>query len=231
MAAFDNNPFGIPGMGQSDAATAHPVMAAMEMMRQAWSAVAGLSGAAHAMPPTPPMAPEELDKRIAELKSIEGWLSMNLSMLTRTIQGMEVQRATIATLRSLSETMGMPGLGGSPAPASSASSTFDGSNSAQAASAWWDMLQGQFNQMAAAAAAMPQKDAAQAGAEQADAPKARAPSSHPKKAPAKRASATRRSKAAEPTAGSTRTPTPSTARKSASAAGRSAGAKKTRPSS
>src|SRR5690606_42037298 len=58
------------------------------------------SGLAQALPMTPPMNLEELERRIAELRSVESWLRMNLSMLTSTIQGLEVQRATIATLRS-----------------------------------------------------------------------------------------------------------------------------------
>jgi hypothetical protein len=46
------------------------------------------------------MNPEELERKIAELKSVENWLKLNLSMLSSTIQGMEVQLATIATLKS-----------------------------------------------------------------------------------------------------------------------------------
>lgn len=43
---------------------------------------------------------EELDKRIADLKAVEQWLNVNLSMLRATIQGLEVQRGTIATIKS-----------------------------------------------------------------------------------------------------------------------------------
>ena len=43
---------------------------------------------------------EELDKRIADMKAVEGWLKMNLGMLQMSIQGLEMQRTTIATLQS-----------------------------------------------------------------------------------------------------------------------------------
>ena len=41
---------------------------------------------------------DELDKRISDLKAVEQWLNVNLSMLRATIQGLEVQRGTIATI-------------------------------------------------------------------------------------------------------------------------------------
>ena len=53
----------------------------------------------------PSMSVEDLDKRIQELKTVESWLNVNMTMLRNTIQAMEVQRATIATLHSLSSTM------------------------------------------------------------------------------------------------------------------------------
>ena len=55
--------------------------------------------------PLPTMSVDELDKRIQELKSVEAWLNVNVSMLHNTIQALEIQRATIATLHSLSSTM------------------------------------------------------------------------------------------------------------------------------
>ncbi len=55
--------------------------------------------------PLPSMSLEDLDKRIQELKTVETWLNVNMTMLRNTIQALEVQRATIATLHSLSTTM------------------------------------------------------------------------------------------------------------------------------
>lgn len=50
----------------------------------------------------PAMSVEDLDKKIADLKAVETWLNMNMSMLRGTIQTLEVQRGTMVTLRSMS---------------------------------------------------------------------------------------------------------------------------------
>ncbi len=44
---------------------------------------------------------DELEKRIADLKAVEGWLRMNLSMLQMTIQGMEMQKATLTAVKAM----------------------------------------------------------------------------------------------------------------------------------
>jgi hypothetical protein len=62
---------------------------------------AGLGGGA-AMPT---LDIDELDKRIADLKSVENWLNLNMNVLRSTIQGLEVQRATLAALKSFSEAL------------------------------------------------------------------------------------------------------------------------------
>lgn len=46
---------------------------------------------------------EELDKRIKDLKAVEGWLRMNLSMLQMTIQGLEMQRTTVSTVQAMGQ--------------------------------------------------------------------------------------------------------------------------------
>jgi hypothetical protein len=43
----------------------------------------------------------ELDKRIEDLRAVESWLALNANMLKATIQGLEVQRNTIAALHAL----------------------------------------------------------------------------------------------------------------------------------
>lgn len=50
----------------------------------------------------PLMSVEELDKRITDLRAVEQWLKLNLSMLQSTIQALQVQRSTMATLRAFS---------------------------------------------------------------------------------------------------------------------------------
>ena len=49
---------------------------------------------------------EELDKRIKDMKAVEGWLRMNLSMLQMTIQGLEMQRTTVSTVQTMSKMAG-----------------------------------------------------------------------------------------------------------------------------
>ena len=49
---------------------------------------------------TPTFDSAELDKRIADLKAVEGWLQMNLGMLQTTIQGLEMQRSTLAAMQA-----------------------------------------------------------------------------------------------------------------------------------
>lgn len=100
MSTPNTNPFILPGLGQDASLSGNPLLASMEMMGKAWAGLAGPGGLAQSLPITPPMNLEDLERRIAELRSVENWLRMNLSMLSGTIQGMEVQRSTIATLRS-----------------------------------------------------------------------------------------------------------------------------------
>lgn len=49
----------------------------------------------------PTLSVEELDKKINDLKAVETWLNLNMGMLRATIQALEVQRGTIATLKSM----------------------------------------------------------------------------------------------------------------------------------
>ena len=57
---------------------------------------------------TPTTDVAELDKRIAELKTVEGWLRVNLNMLQMSIQGLEMQRATLAAMQAISQSAGSP---------------------------------------------------------------------------------------------------------------------------
>ena len=50
------------------------------------------------MAPTP--IQDELDRRIAELRSVENWLNMNLNVLRMTIQGLEMQKAGLAAMQA-----------------------------------------------------------------------------------------------------------------------------------
>ena len=49
----------------------------------------------------PTLDPEELEKRIQELKTVQFWLEQNAKAVAATIQALEVQRMTLATLKGM----------------------------------------------------------------------------------------------------------------------------------
>ncbi|WP_114809389.1 PhaM family polyhydroxyalkanoate granule multifunctional regulatory protein [Paraburkholderia kururiensis] len=127
---------------------------------------------------------EELDKRITDMRAVEQWLKLNLNMLQSAIQALEVQRATLATLRAFGafaqSQMTEPAspkptdegprgrAAASDAPpreasvgaedAEGAEGTADAQQSAPPTfdpTAWWNLLQSQFNQLAQFAVAHP----------------------------------------------------------------------------
>ncbi|VXC64937.1 Alginate biosynthesis protein AlgP [Burkholderia sp. 8Y] len=101
-----NPPFsipGFPGFGQAD------MMGKMWDMMRLNPFAAAMSGGAQGGNPSLSMmsdmlAPltniEELDKRVTDMRAVEQWLKLNLNMLQSAIQALEVQRATLATLRA-----------------------------------------------------------------------------------------------------------------------------------
>jgi hypothetical protein len=121
---------------------------------------------------TPTLDTEELEKRIKELKTVEGWLRTNLSMLSMTIQNLEMQRSTLSAVQTMSQMYSDAQQGTSSAPAGGG----DSSAFAQAAMWPWQMMQqmqesmqqaGETASAAAAAAAAgqaPAPAAASAGA-------------------------------------------------------------------
>ncbi len=75
---------------------------------------AGGGASAAAMPNlsqwlVPSLNVEDLEKRIEELKHVQFWLEQNSRALSATIQALEVQKMTLASLKGMNFTMGMPG--------------------------------------------------------------------------------------------------------------------------
>ncbi|MBR7960543.1 PhaM family polyhydroxyalkanoate granule multifunctional regulatory protein [Burkholderia latens] len=194
-----------------------------DMMRMSpFGGMASFPGAASGLPPSlstmsDMMAPltsvEELDKRITDLRAVEQWLKLNLGMLQSAIQALEVQRATLATLRAFgafaqssmsaaeeaavaaAQAASAPPADTQPAPdAAAAGAPADAPPAPDAAqqafdpSGWWNLLQAQFNQLASLAMAQP---GMQPGAP-ADAPPEQPASSTRKEAPAPAAAAPRK---------------------------------------
>ena len=54
----------------------------------------------------PTLSVEELEKRIDELKAVQFWLEQNSRALAATIQALEVQKMTLATLKGMNVSMG-----------------------------------------------------------------------------------------------------------------------------
>lgn len=82
-----------------------------DWMKAAGSALPHLQNAAGAAAPgmsawtLPTLDPEELDKRIQDLKTVQFWLEQNARMIGMTIQGLEVQRMTLTTLKGMNVSM------------------------------------------------------------------------------------------------------------------------------
>ncbi|MFM1827164.1 MAG: hypothetical protein RLY67_545 [Pseudomonadota bacterium] len=103
----------------------------------------------------------EIEKRIADLKSVEHWLNLNLNMVKATLQALEIQRGTLINLRAFQESMtpsehstdASANDSASPTPRASGEPAHEGMAMAAASqSAWlWNQLQSQFNQMASLA--------------------------------------------------------------------------------
>ena len=64
----------------------------------------------------PTAAMGEVDRRIAELKSVENWLNMNLNVLRMTIQGLEMQKASLAAMQGAAAATNTPPPGGDVPP-------------------------------------------------------------------------------------------------------------------
>ncbi|MDP1899517.1 MAG: hypothetical protein Q8K96_03565 [Rubrivivax sp.] len=102
----------------------------------------------------PTLDPEELDKRIQELRTVQFWLENNAKLLGTTIQALEVQRMTLATLKTMNLPLSdlrealtikaapparpEPATGGAPGPVDPMQ--------------WWGALTQQFTELATKAA-------------------------------------------------------------------------------
>jgi len=119
----------------------------------------------------PTLNPEELEKRIEELRTVQFWLEQNARMLGATIQALEVQRMTLSTLKTMNvqmsdlrESMRLPepiDSGASAAPATAPANKRGTRKPSPAETAkpagvvdpmqWWGALTKQFTQLAAGA--------------------------------------------------------------------------------
>jgi hypothetical protein len=108
----------------------------------------------------PTLDPEELDKRIQELKTVQFWLEQNSRMIAMTIQGLEVQKMTLSTLQGMNVSMDAlrDTLKAQPDTAKPAAAPSDEAPAASATDQatqdlinpmrWWDALTQQFSHLA-----------------------------------------------------------------------------------
>jgi hypothetical protein len=84
-----------------------------DWFKAAGSALPNMQGGGAAASATPGMSawtmptldPAELEKRIQDLKTVQFWLEQNARMVAMTIQGLEVQRMTLSTLKGMNVSM------------------------------------------------------------------------------------------------------------------------------
>jgi hypothetical protein len=76
----------------------------------------------------------EIDKRIADLKSVENWLTLNLNVVKMSVQGLEMQKATLSTLQAAQQAAIRPS-------GSSGEPHAGGGTPQNPMEAWWNMLQ------------------------------------------------------------------------------------------
>ena len=104
----------------------------------------------------PTLDPEELGKRIEELKTVQFWLEQNARMIGTTVQALEVQRMTLTTLKTmnvqaadLAQAFKLQDPAPEPAPAPPAAGTTP--PGVVDPMQWWGALTQQFTQLAAQA--------------------------------------------------------------------------------
>jgi hypothetical protein len=126
---------------------ADPLPDPFEFMKTLWNPM-GL--------PMPGMVAPTLDmdaveKKIADLKSVENWLTLNLNMLRLSIQGLEMQKNTLAAMKVMQT--GPAASGAKPETKAFPDPT-----------AWWNLMQEAAAKAAAAGTPEPPSEASSAAA-------------------------------------------------------------------
>ncbi len=98
-----------------------PYQDPFELLKKLWTPMG--------VPLAPLLDPNDIEKRISDLKSVENWLSMNLNVLRMTIQGLEMQKATLAAFQAMQP------------KADPQAKTVASAQPPSAADAWWSLLQ------------------------------------------------------------------------------------------
>ena len=111
-----------PGAGAAFPFTPHD---ALEFMQRMWNplglAMPGFAAPGQSAPQGPPgmpfpnpaamfaaLDPAEIDRKIAELRIIENWLTMSVNMMQMSIKTMELQKASLEAMRGSAAPQGKP---------------------------------------------------------------------------------------------------------------------------
>ena len=105
---------------------------ALSFMQKMWNPLGipmpgfGLPGASAAPPESPPfpnpammfaaLDPNEIDRKITELRIVENWLSMSLNMMQMSIKTLELQRASLEAFSAAQQSMQVGGAPTKPKP-------------------------------------------------------------------------------------------------------------------
>ncbi len=119
------------------------------------------AGAVPGLPPmnhwiAPVFDPEELDKRIQDLRTVHFWLDQNTKALAATIQALELQKMTLLTLKNMNVSMQemaeaftvKPSAPEAPAAAAQAPGSSEAAPPAVDPVQWWGALTEQFQTIA-----------------------------------------------------------------------------------
>jgi hypothetical protein len=164
----------------------------------------------------PTLNPDELEKRIGELKTVQFWLEQNARMIGMTVQALEVQRMTLSTLQTMNLPMAdlrnaltlptapaapaataPPPAPAAPRPEPTAAAASEAAGEAPAKPAvdpmqWWGALTQQFTELATKAmhdsSALASRNLAKTAPAPAAPAKKTAPAKAAARAPRKRAS-------------------------------------------
>lgn len=160
---MQKNPFELPGLGLN---ADNPLLSSLNAMQKLWADMAKVNNVMGLTPTaTEMMSVEDLAKRIEELRAVENWLRLNLSMLSNLIQGLEIQRSTFAAIQGLAQgsTPTMPTMadlmqntatGTDPEAASASAAELQQhltQNMQHAGQAWWSLVQNQLEGLSQAA--------------------------------------------------------------------------------
>lgn len=111
-----------------------------DFMQKLW----GQAGLPMAGMVPPLLDPQDLEKRIADMKSVEAWLTMNLNILRMTIQGLEMQKATLDAFKAMQPAVPDPRASKPPTPAfSPPPAASPQAPQPSTTDAWWALLQQQ----------------------------------------------------------------------------------------